>query len=168
MPLKSTLTFGHSSVLSAATGLSTPKDELTINKSYAWESGTGADQADKQYRATITLAASASQTLDLAGGITDVFGATITFVKIKKVEVYAADGNTNNVNVTRPASNGVPLFLAAGDGLGIPPGGAFAFVGPKAAGLATVTDTTAQDLTFTNSGAGSSVTFDVVIEGTSA
>jgi hypothetical protein len=34
-------------------------------------------------------------------------------------------GNTNDVQLTRPAANGVPLFLAAGDGVAIGPGDIF-------------------------------------------
>jgi hypothetical protein len=87
--------------------------------------------------------------------------------RIKAILVKAASGNTNNVNVSRPASNGVPLFLAASDGIAVLPGGAFLWVAPNAAGVA-VTAGTGDLLTFTNSAGTASVTYDVVIVGASA
>ena len=71
------------------------------------------------------------------------------------------------MNVIRPASNGVPLFLAAGDGLPVKPGGAFLWVAPDATGVA-VTASTGDLLTITNSGAGSAVTYYIVVLGASA
>ena len=130
--------------------------------------GTGANQADRIFHDQRTLTASATEDLDLAGSLTDAYGTTITMAKVKAILVKAAAANTNNVNVTRPASNGVPLYLAASDGVGIPPGGCLLLAAPGAAGLATVTGGTGDLLTFTNSAGGTSVTYDVVIIGTSA
>jgi hypothetical protein len=48
------------------------------------------------------------------------------------------------------------------------PGGIFLFVNPGAAGIATVTAGTGDILRVDNSGAGTTVTFDIVIIGTSA
>lgn len=166
MPLVSNLTIGHVSTLTGTGALSTPSDQITYNKAYAWTSGTGVDQADKQHRTQITLAASGTQDIDLAGSLTDALGVALTFAKIKKIQVYAAPGNTNDVNVTRPATNGLPIFLAAGDGIPVKPGGALIWVAPGT-GI-TVTAGTGDLLTFTNSAGGTSVTFDVIIEGTSA
>jgi hypothetical protein len=71
------------------------------------------------------------------------------------------------VRVNRPASNGVPLFLAASDGIDVPPGGVFLWACP-ADGKVTVTASTGDLLNIDNSGAGTSVTYDVVIIGCSA
>ena len=135
-------------------------DELT--------SGTIADAADLVFTDTRTLAASATEDLDLAAALTDPFGATLTFAKIKLVYISAASGNTNDVQVTRPASNGVPAFIAAGDGLAIKPGGIMLLFAPKLAGLCTVTAGTGDLLTVTNSAGSTSVTYSIVIIGTSA
>jgi hypothetical protein len=43
-------------------------------------SGTGAGQADLVFSDTRTLAASANESLDLAGSLVGAFGATLTFV----------------------------------------------------------------------------------------
>jgi hypothetical protein len=127
--------------------------------------GVGANQADKVFADTRTLALSATEDLDLAGVLLDGFGQAITFAKLKAVVIIAAAANTNDVQVTRPASNGVPLFLAAADGLLIKPGGAFVWVAPGT-GI-TVTPATGDLLTITNGGAGTPVTYDVILIGTS-
>jgi hypothetical protein len=140
-----------------------------VTKSLSWESGTGANQADLLFSDTRTLTASATEDLDLAGVLTDAFGATLTFARIKLIYVCAAAANNvaNNVNVTRPAANGVPLFLAAGDGIALAPGQFFLWVGADAIGKA-VTAATGDLLTITNSAGTNSVTYDVIIVGASA
>src|SRR5262245_32188080 len=69
--------------------------------------GTGANQADRYFADTRPLAASGTEDLDLVGSLTNLRG-TVTFAKLKAILVIADAGNTNNVQVTRPASNGVP------------------------------------------------------------
>jgi len=151
----------------ATADLSSPVDPLAITKRVDLASGVGANQADLMFHDRRTLAASGTEDLDLAGVLVDKFGTTLTFARIKEVWIVAAAANTNNVNVTRPAANGVPLFLAAGDGLPVLPGGVFHWIAPNAAGIA-VTAGTGDLLTVTNSAAGTGVTYDVVIIGASA
>lgn len=151
-----------------ALDLGTASFPLDVSAALALAAGTGAAQSDVLFSDTRTLTASATEDLDLAGSLSGAFGATATFAKVKAVLILAASGNTNNVNVTRPASNGVPLFLAASDGLAIPPGGVFLFAGPGAAGLCSVTAGTGDLLTITNSAGSTSVTYSVVVIGTSA
>lgn len=128
--------------------------------------GTGASQANRIFTDTRTLAASANEDLDLAGALTDCFGTTLTFAKLKGLIVKAAAGNTNDVQVTRPSSNGVPIFLAAGDGLAVKPGGILALAWPGTG--VTVTASTGDLINIANSGAGTSVSYDVILIGTSA
>jgi hypothetical protein len=152
----------HTNPLDLATG-TVP---LSVEARIPLASGTGANQADRIFHDRRTITASGTDSLDLAGVLTDAFGATITFAKLKAVVVKAAAGNTNNVNVTRPAVNGVPWFLAAGDGIPVLPGGAFSWVAPGAG--VTVTAATGDLIDIVNSGAGTSVTYDIIIIGTSA
>jgi hypothetical protein len=166
MPLEADI---HLSVTGRHTGtldLGTPVLPFALATAISLTNGTGAAQADRVFTDTRTLAASATEDLDLAGVLTDAFGAVITFAKIKAVVIKAANGNTNDVNVARAAANGVPLFVAAGDGLGIKPGGSFAWF-CSGTGV-TVTAATGDLLTITNSAGGTGVTYDVVIIGTSA
>lgn len=146
--------------------LSTPTDPLTLIRTLSLVNGTGANQADRIFHDTRTITASATDSLDLAGVLTDKFGSTLTFAKLKALIVAASSANTNNVVVTRPATNGVPLFSAAGDACPVLPGGHFWWMAPGAG--VTVTATTGDLIDMVNSGGGSSVIYDVVILGTSA
>jgi hypothetical protein len=148
--------------------LSTGEDPLSRRHRTRLTNGTGANSADRVFHDTRTLAASATEDLDLAGGsLSSPFGAALTFVELRAIMISAAAANTNNVRVTRPASNGVPLFLAASDGIDVPPGGCFLWACPADAKV-TVTAGTGDLITVANSGAGTSVSYSVVIIGTSA
>lgn len=167
MGLVTKITASVSADYGKALDLSVVSSPTNYAKVVSLANGTGDKQADRIFTDTRTLAASGTEDLDLAGVLVDAFGQTLTFVKVKAVLVAAALGNTNNVNVTRPASNGLALFLAASDGLAVRPGGMFMFACsdntavPVAAG-------TGDLLTITNSAAGTPVTYDVIIVGTSA
>lgn len=149
-----------------ALDLGTAKLPFSLVVERALTDGTAAAMADRVFTDTRTLAASGTENLDLAGTLTDAFGATLTFATIKAVIIKAADGNTNSVQVTRPASNGVALFMAAGDGIALAAGYCFAWFG-SGTGIS-VTAGTGDLLTVTNSAAGTSVSYSVVIIGTSA
>lgn len=140
---------------------------ISLTQAVALLSGTGAGQADLIFTDTRAVTASSNESLDLAGSLTDAYGATITFARIKAVIVAAATGNTNDVQVSRPASNSVPLFLAASDGIAVRPGGLFAWACSDATGVV-VTASTGDLLNFANSSSGTSVTYTVIIIGASA
>lgn len=147
--------------------LSTPTDTLAASAKIQLANGTGANSADLCFHDQRTLAASATEDLDLAGALAGPLGAAQVFVELRAIMIKAAAGNTNNVNITRPAANGVPLFLAASDGIAIPPGGVFLWSCP-ADGKVVVTAATGDLVTITNSAGSTSVTYDVVIVGVSA
>lgn len=147
--------------------LSAPVDSINYAKTISLASGTGSGQGDMMWHDQRTIAASGTDSLDLAGVLTNAFGVTQTFARIKGVLVAAASGNTNNVNVTRDATNGVPLFLAASDGIPVRPGGLFVWMATDATAVP-VTAGTGDLLVIANSGAGTSVTYDVIILGASA
>lgn len=130
-----------------------------------FSNGTGASQASQVWSDTRTLAASATENLDLAGSLTNAFGVTLTFTKIKAILVRAAAANnaSNSVQVARGSSNGVPLFMAASDGVALQPGAIFALIDPTGV---TVTASTGDILTITNSAGTNSVSYDIVIIGT--
>jgi hypothetical protein len=144
--------------------LTTPSAPIAVKRQINLLSGTGAGAADLVWADTRTVAASATDSLDLAGALTGLLGGTATFARIKGLIVAAAAANTNNVLVQRPASNGVPLLSAASANIAVKPGGLFAWFDPSAAGVL-VTAGTGDLIDFVNSGAGTSVTYDVVIIG---
>ena len=140
---------------------------LNLSVKTSMADGTGSGQSDLLFSDQRTLSASATEDLDLAGSLTDAFGSTLTFVKIKAIVITAAAGNTNNVTVSPDATNGFTgPFNAVADLISIPPGGSFVVTAP-ASGW-TVTASTGDLLTLANSGAGTSVTYDIVLIGTSA
>lgn len=153
--------------LTSPLDLSTPLDNMVKTIRHTFASGTGDDAADMMWHDQRTLTASASENLDLAGSLSNAFGSTQTFATVKAILVYAASGNTNNVNVSAEGTNGVPgIFLALGDGVAVKPDGLFVWLAPNTG--ATVTASTGDLLVVANSAGTTSVTFDIVIIGTSA
>jgi len=150
-----------------ANALAAGQAEHKGSASWTIASGTGSGQADKVYSAQRTLAPSATEDLDLNAVLAGVFGDVLAMVKIKAVYVQAVPGNTNDVQVTRPAANGLALFMAAGDGIALGPGQTFLWVAPTGNGKA-VAAGTGDLLTVTNSAAGTSVTYKIIVIGTSA
>jgi len=144
-------------------GLGTPGVLVDIQSTREFSQGTASvDQTNVLYQATRTLAASTGEDLDLAGLLTDALGATISAAEVTAIYVEAHAANTKDVAVTRPASNGIPLFALASGGVNVGPGDFFLLTSRK--GIA-VTAGTGDLIHVANSGAGSSVTYDVVIVG---
>jgi hypothetical protein len=144
--------------------LGSPKMTVDVSKVLSLLEGTDAtNKANVLFSDTRTLAASANEDLDLSGSLTGAFGASIVNAEIVAVFIAAAAGNANNVNLTRPASNGFAgPFLAAGDGVSVKPGEWALLVSQS--GWA-VTAATGDLINIANSGAGTGVTYDVVIVG---
>lgn len=156
-----TIALNIDATLTGTGDLGNPKQRVTISEELALLAGTDAiNKADLMFQDTRTLAASGTEDLDLAGVLATAFGATITAAELVLLYVKAHDANTNNVNVTRPASNGVPIFLAAGDGRGIKPGQHMVIL--DEGGIA-ITVATGDLITITNSGGMTGVTYDVLI-----
>jgi hypothetical protein len=168
MALTTELTLKLVATLTGTADLLTPTAPLELTQRHRLATGTGLEQADMLWTDRVTLAASATADLDLAASLAPHVGTgTLTFARIKALIVLASEANTNDVQVTRPAANGVPIFLAAGDGIPVKPGGSFVWVAPNAAGVV-VTAATGDLITFTNSAGSTGVTYDVVIIGASA
>ena len=150
--------------LAGSNDLGTPKLKIDdILESLELSPGTNTTgKADVLFSDTRTLAASANEDIDLAGALSSAFGATITAAEVVLIFIRAADGNTNNVNVTRPASNGVPIFLAAGDGRAVEPGEYFLFQSRRGVGI---TGGTVDLINIANSAGSTSVTYDILVIG---
>jgi hypothetical protein len=170
MALTSKLTVALAATQTATFDWGTPSAALGKTYATSLTSGTGAGSADRVWTDTRTLAASATEDLDLAGVLTDVYGATITFVKVKGLLVAAAAGNTNNVIVGgASATQFVSWVGGATHTVTVRPGAVFAlFAGDADAnGYATAAGST-DLLKIANSGGTTSVTYDIAIIGTSA
>jgi hypothetical protein len=168
MPVEATVSVSVVGKQSKVGDLGTAKFPFGLSVEQAFADGTGSGQADRVFTDQRTLAGSATEDLDLAAVLADIYGATITAAKIKAIAIRASVNNNvaNSVNVTRPASNGVPLFMAAGDGISLAPGEVFVWFAPTGSGKA-VTAGTGDLITITNGAGTNSVTYDVVILGTS-
>lgn len=142
------------------------KYPISYGANYVFTDGVLADQAKQVFTDTRTLTASATENLDLAGVLLNVFGTALTFTKIKAIIVKADAANTNDVVLGNHATAAFfPMFGAATHTVKVKPGGMVAFVAPDLAGLA-VTATTADMLMVTNSAGGTSVTYTIIIIGT--
>jgi hypothetical protein len=148
--------------------LTTAVAEIAQNFMTSYVSGTSNGQADRVFMDNRTLAASAAEDLDLAGGsLIDPVGGALTFVEVTEIIIRASSANTNNVVVSPAAANGfLGPFGAATHTIAIQPGGQIRLSAPNAGW--TVTPGTGDLLHIANSGAGTSVSYDVIILGRSA
>lgn len=72
-----------------AVDLATPEEDLRHTLRETFNFGSGAGQVDQIWHDRRTLAGSANETLDFAGGsLKNPFGATITFAKIKAILIH--------------------------------------------------------------------------------
>jgi hypothetical protein len=166
MSLSTVIQARVSGTQTSALDLGTSTFAFVLSDSMTLATGTGENMADAAFTDSRTLAASANEDLDLAGVLLDAAGSIVTMATLKFVMIKADAANTNNVIISRPASNGVPLFAAAGDAIAIKPGGCFMWLAPET-GVA-VTPGTGDLINIANSGAGTSVAYDVVMIGTTA
>lgn len=170
MTLSSKLSLTVTADLSKTLDLAEARANLSKVYQAILTNGTGAGMADRVFHDQRTLGPSATENLDLAGTLTDPLGDVLTFVKVKALIFVAAAANTNNVLVGGDVTNTFfPMFGLETDSLILRPGTILALIAGQAdsAGYA-VTATTADLLKVTNSAGTSSVTYDVIIIGTSA
>ncbi len=134
--------------------------------------GTGAGNSKIFYQHTYTLAASASQDVDLAGAVADVFGNTVTFAKVKIIYVELQTTTTaTSIYVGGSSSNGFINWISSAGTFAtdqpkitVRNGGVFLLACTDATGYA-VTAGTADILKLTNADGANSATVRVAIVG---
>jgi hypothetical protein len=156
-----------SSLLTGATDLQPRSAPLNYQVSKALTNGTGANQANAMFSDQREIAASGNDDLDLAGTLTDAFGATVTFARVKLLLIKAADTNQNNLVVGGASSTFTSWVTGTNAAVVVRPGGLLVLSAADATAYA-VTATSADVLRLSNSGAGSSISYDIVVIGTSA
>ena len=132
--------------------------------------GTTANNIDRVYIAERTIASNTTDSIDLAGVLTDGLGTTITAAEVVAIVVLnkRASGVANTTNLTIGAtgsSNQLPGFnqaLAT-----VKPNGMYMHVNPDATGIVAVTAGSADVLPIANS-SGASNTYQLVILARSA
>lgn len=156
--------------------------KVPVNKIYqaVLNSGIAVGQADIIFHDQRTLTASSSEDLDLVGTmLQDAFGANLALVKVKGLIIAAkgvtdANGvvitpNVNNVVVGAAASNAWAALLNSTGTVTLRPGTTFSVIAGDTDSTAyAVTAGTGDLLKVANSAGGSSVTYDIIVVGTSA
>lgn len=138
---------------------------LEFNDSLA--SGVAIDAADLIYVSLDTaLTGSGTANLDVAGGLTDVFTATLTLIKVKLLYIHNKSTTAGNTIIVGNGANPLLVFGTGAHTHTIGPNGKLLIWEPSLAGKA-VTATTGDNLLITN-GTANAVTYDIVIVGTSS
>jgi len=120
---------------------STPEDVRTKLISEATSFGTGALAANQVWGDIRILAADTNEDLDLAGSLTNAFGGTVGFAKIKLILVHnrsdetlttpAHTASSQSITVSPADANGfLGPFGDVSDIVTIPPGGSMLFYHP--------------------------------------
>jgi hypothetical protein len=136
-------------------------DPLLRDYTQLLANGTGANQASQHWHDQRTTAG--NDDLDISGSLTNVFGTSIVFTKIKAIIIKAASANVGDVLVGAAASNQFLTFLgSATDKIKVKPGGLLILVAPDANGYA-VTAATGDILRVASSSG--SVTYDIILIG---
>lgn len=146
--------------------LQTGQAPYSQSTSFATTSGTGLDQMDLFFSDQRSVSSGTPDDLDLAGGLTDVYGATLTFVKIKLIFIYNTTLTAASIlNIGGDANGLVNWVGAATHTVNVTPGGFLYVYAPSAAGYAVTGGT--GDILQIACASGTSV-YNVVIGGTSA
>lgn len=150
-----------SGTFSSADDLTTVSQSIGISVQQSWTNGTDSNQANQFYSDQITASASA-ESIDLAGSLTDVFGSTITFTKVRGL--YVRNRATTTAFDLTIAGNFMTTSVIGGSSqnLVLEPGGVLLLTAPVDGYV--VTAATADVISF-DPGA-NTVTFDVAIYGT--
>lgn len=167
MALTSRVSLELAARLTGTADFGAPASEPRFARQFDLGNGTGASQADRIWADQRTLAASANEDLDLTGTLVDALGATLTLARVKVLYVAANSANTNNVVIGAAASNAWAGLLSATGTVTLRPGGVMLVAATDATAHA-VTAGTGDLLRIANSGAGSTVTYDIAVVGASA
>lgn len=167
MALQATISVSVNATLTEDTpaDLEAAESHLSYSPLFTLSNGTGNNQANTIFSDTRTLTASATETIDLSGSLTDKVCDLISATAIKALIIRSHAANTNDVVFGPNSTNGfVTPFNAAADRVRVKPGGLAILVAPDSTGYA-VTAGTADLLFIQNGGAGTSVTYDIIFAG---
>lgn len=134
---------------------------------YTTSVGTSSGKADQVVIAERTLSGSGSDSLDLAGGVGNIFGGTVTIAKVVAIGIVNTSTTTGDILVVGGAASNAfsTMFADATDKIKVQPGGSLFWASPLVP--ADVTATTGDILQVTNAGS-NSVTYRIIIVGRSA
>lgn len=154
----------HENTVVANVGTTKLSAGKTISDSLA--NGTGLDQADQFYMVSGTVAAGTPVDIDLAGSLSNAFGSTVTFARLKGIVIQNKTTTAGAILQVGAGSNPITSpWLASGDGVNVGPDGVFMLWNPSAAGYA-VTATSADILRLTS--ASGTISYELYLIGASA
>lgn len=146
-------------------GLQEVAAPLALVKTIPFANGTGLNQADKVYSQQYSIGTGATQSIDVAGSLTDSMGVAFTPAKIKAIYIGSASTNTTNLTVFGDAAH-VPFLGTVATSLTLRPGGAFLLVDPGTTAYA-VTAATGDIIKIVNA-AGATAVVDLIVIAASA
>lgn len=167
MAFDARLLVGLTATYTSALDLTTASAPVNYQRQFTLSEGAGLNAANKIWSDNRTIAASGTDDLDVAGVLTDPFGASITLARIKGIFVFASSANSNNVVVGAGTNPITTIMGGTTPTIIVRPGGMLALWAPDATAY-TVTAATADILRIANSGAGTSVNYDIVLIGASS
>lgn len=128
------------------------------------QDGTGADFADVVFHSSgRTLSASANETFDLAGGISDKFGNALTMACVKALFIKNSSA-VATLEVGNATNAWEGWTTTATSTITVGPGGMIALFDPSANAME-VTASTGDILKITNNDGSNSATYDIIIVG---
>ena len=144
--------------------LVTPQANHDITTQVDYTTGAGANQANEVFSDTRTLADNTSESLDLAGSLTNPFGVTVAFARVKLIYIKNKS-STQVLSIGGAASNQFVNWVAdSSDIIKLRPGGVLLLIAPDATGYA-VTAGTGDLLKIANGNAGQSTDYDIILVG---
>lgn len=148
----------------ASSSFSTLTDVVQIVYSDDLNDGTGSDFADALYHSSgRSLAASASETFDLAGGISDKFGNTLTMATVKLLYIKNTS-TTATLEVGGNANEWIGWSQTSSSTITVGPGGVVLLYDPSANAME-VTAGTGDILEITNNDGSNTAEYDIVVVG---
>ena len=144
------------------TGATTASEVFSTLYSWSVTSGTNANQINKMWVSQRTLTNSATETIDIAGGITNSFGTQLDMSNVRMMIFKSSADNSDSISIGGAAANAFDAWVGAADDTVILRAGAFLLISaPDATGYAVSTN---GNIKVTNQGT-NSVTYDVYIGG---
>lgn len=139
MTLTATLSVGIQAELAGAPDEGSAVHTIAKKLTQAFSNGTGANQANNVFADDFAISGAGTQTYDLAGGVTNALGQTLTFTAIKALIVQNTGSAVLNIG---GGSNPFLGWLGdASDVIKVPVGGFVVLCDPTAAGQAVTAST---------------------------
>jgi hypothetical protein len=169
MDLSTTLKVSVDARATKPLDLTTAEDALNEDYKTVLADGTGDDQADLVWHDRRTIAASSNDDLDLAGVLSDAFGDTVSFARIKGIFIRnRSDQQGTPTEAQIQVGGGSNVFAswlgASGDIVKIDAGGMFLLTNPTATAYA-VTAGTGDILRVTNNDGSDQAEYDIIVIG---